>query len=216
MTGSLSMLLRKYSANTLAFSKAPCFFTAGCYVVLGRLIPILGPKSSPLSHKRYLLIFSTCDLLSIIIQAIGGGYASAQDKKVNGDTKPGTNIMIGGILFQMASITVFGALFSYILFRTRNVRLSKGLRLTIAATAFAVVLIYIRSVYRTMELLQGWKGFLITHEQYFVAFDGSMMAAAVIVFNIINPAWLLVPPEPTDTEDGLYEYKIELTKDQLV
>ena len=173
---------------------------------------MLGPKSSPLSPKRYLLIFSTCDLISIVIQAIGGGSASAQDNKVNGDTKPGTNIMIGGILFQMASITVFGALFSYILFRARNVRLSKGLRLTIAATAFAVVLIYVRSVYRTLELLQGWKGFLITNERYFITFDGSMMAAAVIVFNIINPAWFLVAPESTNPEYSMHECKSEVSK----
>lgn len=206
------MLMIRASADTPGFSTAPCFFTAGCYVVLGRLIPILGPESSPLSPKRYLLIFSTCDLLSIIVQAIGGGHASAQDNKVNGNTKPGTDIMIGGIVFQMASITVFGALFSYILFRARNVRLSKGLRLTIAATALAVVLIYIRSIYRTMELLQGWKGFLITHERYFIAFDGSMMAAAVIVFNIINPAWFLVAPESTNPEEGLYGSKTESTK----
>jgi hypothetical protein len=58
-----------------------------------------------------------------------------------------------------------------------------------------VLCIYVRSIYRTIELLQGWKGYLITHEEYFVALDGAMMVAAVVVFNVVHPGWLLPDQE---------------------
>lgn len=49
-------------------------------------------------------------------------------------------------------------------------------------------MIYVRSIYRTIELLQGWTGFLITHEVYFVVLDGAMMVLAVGIFNLFHPA----------------------------
>lgn len=61
----------------------------------------------------------------------------------------------------------------------------------LGAMIFSVLCIYVRSIYRTIELLQGWRGYLITHEKYFIALDGAMMVAAVAVFNIIHPGWLL-------------------------
>jgi hypothetical protein len=54
----------------------------------------------------YLWIFCTCDVLSLVIQAIGGGMASSESDQ-NEDTKPVTDIMVAGIIFQLVSITVF-------------------------------------------------------------------------------------------------------------
>jgi len=56
---------------------------------------------------------------------------------------------------------------------------------------FSILLIYIRSIYRTIELLQGWSGYLITHQRYFIALDGSMMVPAVSIFNFVHPAWFM-------------------------
>ncbi|MCJ1252227.1 hypothetical protein MMC24_000031 [Lignoscripta atroalba] len=176
---------------------APCFFTAGCYIILGKLIPILGHHTSPLSPALYLWIFCTCDVVSIIMQGIGGGLASTAFQTGVGDPKTGTNIMVSGIVFQMASITVFVALFVLVLLRAQKVEglsLTRGIKLTVGATTFAIALIYARSVYRTVELLQGWSGYLITHESYFIALDGTMMVLAVVVYNVLNPAWLLTSP----------------------
>jgi hypothetical protein len=55
----------------------------------------------------------------------------------------------------------------------------------------SIVCIYIRSIYRTIELSQGWSGYLITHESYFIALDGAMMIFSVAVFNVLHPGWLL-------------------------
>ena len=71
---------------------APCFFSAGIYYLLGQLIQRLGPQYSPISAWLYLIIFASFDLLSIIIQAVGGASASkAGSKTPPGDTSKGTN-----------------------------------------------------------------------------------------------------------------------------
>jgi hypothetical protein len=78
---------------------APTFFTAGLYVILGALINRLGRHSSILSPKMYAIIFLTCDIIALVIQAVGGGMASTEADEIDGDTKPGTNIMVSLRLF---------------------------------------------------------------------------------------------------------------------
>lgn len=70
------------------------------------------------------------------------------------------------------------------------------------ATTLSVVFIYIRSIYRTIELLQGWKGYLITHQGYFVALDGGMIAPAVIIFNIFHPSSSFTHGTPRKAFEG--------------
>ncbi|KAL8642821.1 MAG: hypothetical protein Q9228_000517 [Teloschistes exilis] len=162
----------------------------------------MGPTSSPLTPKMYLLIFCTCDVLSLVIQAIGGGLASSASSEVNGDTKPGTDTMVAGIVFQLASITVFVYFFFVFLKRVRSQVLPRNMKILVLAACFSVVMIYVRSIYRTVELLQGWDGYLITHQVYFVVLDGALMVAAVGVFNVWNPGWLLMStPKPRESEE---------------
>lgn len=174
---------------------APTFYTAGAYILLGRLIKIFGRNSSALSPNLYLWIFCTCDVLSLVIQALGGGIASGEANKVNGNTAPGTNIMVVGIIFQMASITVFVLFAADFLRRTMRKRLlqswSHPAVPLLGAMVLSAVCIYIRSIYRTIELLQGWNGYLITTQRFFIALDASMMVIAVAIFNVIHPGCYL-------------------------
>lgn len=50
----------------------------------------------------------TCDLISLILQAAGGAVTSIADEKSLSDI--GVNIMIAGLVFQVASIIVFSIL----------------------------------------------------------------------------------------------------------
>jgi len=188
---------------------APTFFTAGAYLILGRLIRIWGPEVSPISPRLYLYIFCTCDVLALVLQSIGGGKASTASNSPNGDPKVGTNIMVGGIVFQMASVTVFVLFLAIVLLRLRQrgkggpfSQHEGGFRRVVAALLLSITTIYIRSIYRTIELVQGWSGFLITHERFFIALDAAMMTIAVIVFNIFDPAVLLGSKEES-TRSGL-------------
>ena len=55
-------------------------------------------------------------------------------------------------------------------------------------TTFSTFCIIVRNFYRAVELSQGWKGYLITHEVYFAVLDGALMFLSVGVFNTFFPA----------------------------
>lgn len=176
-------------------------------MLLGSFIRIFGRKSSILSPAMYLWIFCTCDVLSLVIQAIGGGMASSESDQ-NEDTKPGTDIMVAGIIFQLASITVFVVFASDFIRRVLQQHSLSSMNGTIVplmgAMIFSILCIYIRSIYRTIELLQGWSGYLITHERYFIALDGAMMAPAVAIFNFVHPGWFMPRRKADETEQEMY------------
>lgn len=121
--------------------------------------------------------------------------ASGQAGKVDGNTKPGTDVMVAGIIFQLASITVFVLFAVDFLNRVYKQRLLRTVQGSVMplllAMCFSIILIYVRSIYRAIELLQGWSGYLITHQDYFIALDGAMMVPAVAIFNIIHPGWFM-------------------------
>ncbi|KAI2995018.1 hypothetical protein CBS147346_10168 [Aspergillus niger] len=195
---------------------APTFFTAGIYVLLARFIRIFGPQSSVLSPKLYLWIFCTCDIISLVVQAAGGGMASSgggggdsssstsslstrETSSSSNSQSTGTHIMVGGIIFQLVAITVFVALGADFAWRVfcREVPYRRGnahMPIVIglfSAMVFSVLLIYIRSVYRTIELLHGWTSATMRNEKLLIGLDGAMMVPAVIVFNLFHPGQLL-------------------------
>jgi hypothetical protein len=188
---------------------APTFFTAGIYIILGRLITLFGPHTSPIAPTTYLYIFCTCDVVSLVIQAIGGAMASKAVSSIPpSQSKTGTNIMVAGIVFQLVSITLFSILFGIFVARVRRMRPGQRdeakapedlmqnnsyskVRALVIATVISCLMIYIRSVYRTVELLQGWRGYLISREGYFIGFDAILMFVAVVVFNVVHPGWAL-------------------------
>ncbi|KAL8818583.1 MAG: hypothetical protein Q9223_002808 [Gallowayella weberi] len=207
-----SSMAFKIQISTLIFS--PAFFAAGIYIILGYIIHIFGAHTSPLSAKQYLWVFCTIDFVSLLLQAVGGGMASAAGEEPNGDLKPGTNTMIAGIIFQLVANLVFSGLAASVVVKTyqkgkgllnvddRAVSQSNAtktgaatttgkLRLLVGATSVSTLALVVRGIYRTIELLQGWRGHLITTERYFIGLDGALMAIAVLTFVFVNPGRLL-------------------------
>lgn len=178
---------------------APCFFSAAIYYILGQMINQYGRRYSFISPTTYLSIFISFDLVSIIIQAIGGGMASkAGGQDPPGNTKPGTHVMMAGIIIQLVSMCVFGLLWLMFLWRARAVPMS---RILVLSTTFSAFCIIVRNFYRAIELSQGWKGYLITHEVYFAVLDGALMTFAVGTFNIAFPA-RYINGQPESKEDS--------------
>ena len=180
---------------------APTFYSAALYVLLSILIGLLGRQTSILSPKWYAIIFCACDVLSLVIQAIGGGMASQATQRPDGDTAPGTHTMVAGIVFQLFTMTVFAALVCDFLRRVWALQRSRGsgaallltpkLKMVLGSMFVSFVMIYVRSIYRTVELAQGWKGDLITHEGYFIGLDAALMFVAAAVWLALDPAVLL-------------------------
>jgi len=62
-------------------------------------------------------------------------------------------------------------------------------RLLFAGMVIAFHMIMLRGGYRSIELIQGWRGFLITHEGFFIGLDAVPMAICMISLNICHPGW---------------------------
>lgn len=88
---------------------APVFFSAFDYTMFGAAIDTLGAQYSCLQPLHYLGIFLVADIISLILQAVGGGQAASAASS-SSPTKSATDIMVAGIIFQLCSMVIFLAL----------------------------------------------------------------------------------------------------------
>ncbi|TFK34997.1 RTA1-domain-containing protein [Crucibulum laeve] len=193
----------------------PTPLVAANFIILGKIIERLGPSYSRLSPKLYSIIFCSCDLISLTVQGVGGGVASSASNH-NKDPSTGGNIMLGGIIFQMVTITLYVFLAAEFYFRfltddpfeekvmksldatpglTRG-KMDKGLKMMSAALCFNTVCLFIRAIYRTIELTDGWHGRIISTEVYFNVLDGAMITLAIFTVNFAHPGLLLGKDRP--------------------
>ncbi|TDL28650.1 RTA1 like protein [Rickenella mellea] len=207
---------------------SPTFLLAVYFVLLGRIILLLGPEYSRLPPKYYLIIFCTADVIALVVQAVGGGLASTA-----ADPRPGGRIMLGGIVFQLMALITYNVLGAEFLWRFCTDRpieerltnssppsrasstsngspggngekrkfnqLSKSLQVLICGVVFSNTCIFIRGVYRTIELSDGWNGRIISTQVYFNVLDGAMILLATATLNILHPGYLM-PPEAWATK----------------
>ncbi|KAI0263773.1 RTA1 like protein-domain-containing protein [Gloeopeniophorella convolvens] len=192
---------------------APTPLVAANFILLGRIIQRLGPQYSRLTPKRYTAIFLSCDIIALVVQSIGGGLASGTQPTLGG------NIALGGIVFQLVAIIVYSALAAEFLtryIRDRPMRYARVgaaprgstdrlmKRMLYAMSLMTVfILISRRSVYRTIELSDGWNGKIISTQWLFNVFDGTMIVLAMWTLNIFHPGILLRGPNnlPSDSID---------------
>jgi hypothetical protein len=182
---------------------APAFLAAGIYLCLSRIVLTFGAHNSRISAKAYPRIFIPCDLASLLLQAAGGGLASAASHS-DRDPTTGNNIMIAGLTVQVITLFIFITLATD--FAVRTVRRTKQLgsqdaldqthaRLRaswafkgfIIALSFATLCIFTRSVYRVAELSEGWNGHLIKTQKYFIGLEGAIVGTAVLALNAFHP-----------------------------
>ncbi|KAB2580334.1 Sphingoid long-chain base transporter RSB1 [Lasiodiplodia theobromae] len=181
---------------------APAFLAAGIYFCLSRIVMTFGAENSRIKPLSYPRIFIPCDVISLLLQAAGGGLASAQSH-ANKDPTTGNNIMIAGLAFQVATLFVFIVLATDFSIRTftrvrrlgkealdqrhEQLRNSWAFKGFLVALAFATLCIFTRSVYRVAELSEGWTGHLIETQKYFIGLEGAVVGAAVLSLNAFHP-----------------------------
>ncbi|ETW76316.1 lipid-translocating exporter [Heterobasidion irregulare TC 32-1] len=199
----------------------PTPLLAANFVLLGQIIPILGSQYSRLTAKTYTIVFCTCDVTALVIQAAGGGIAaSATDEQ---GTKLGANIMLAGIAIQLVAIVIYMALATEILVRyslkspvrdpagaspwasTSVDAMDTRLKLMVSGLGMITIFLLIRSIYRLIELSDGWNGRIISTQVYFNVLDGGMVILATYTLNFFHPGFLLRP------EHKGHEYTSETT-----
>ncbi|KAI1141064.1 RTA1-domain-containing protein [Hypoxylon sp. FL0543] len=184
---------------------APAFLAAGIYMCIRQIVSAFGPENSRIPPQYYTRIFIPSDIVSLILQAAGGGLASAAFHTGKSTTN-GDNIMIAGLAFQVFTLLIFILLsidfFINTLRRRRALgtaalaqdpemvalRGSRLFRGFLVALALSTVCIFWRSVFRVAELSHGWGGPLMKRQDLFIGFEGVMITVAVWVLNIFHPS----------------------------
>ncbi|EGV64643.1 phospholipid-translocating ATPase rsb1 [Yamadazyma tenuis] len=224
-----------YLAEFVTLTIAPAFLMAGIYYAFAKVVVLYGSKYSVLRPLWYSYIFVSIDVLSLIVQAIGGGMASMETNKGK-STDPGVRALITGVCIQITGMTGFAALFVDALFRIYfknrkqlpygkyskanitnffrflfNTSRARNFKFIVLepfydpnpqfvplrrrslinylplAMTLSVVFVYIRCVFRVVELCQGWNGYLKTHEIYLLVLDSLMVALCGIVYVVFHP-----------------------------
>ncbi|KAF7895606.1 uncharacterized protein EAF01_009568 [Botrytis porri] len=202
---------------------APAFLTAGIYLCLSRIVIVYGKEISRFRPGTYTIIFCTCDIISLVLQAAGGAIASTADTLDDKDL--GKNIMLAGLAFQVFSLVLFAILCAEFAWRVRcadghwNARYYELVSSTLfksflGGLFLATVTILIRSIYRCIELSGGFNGPLfIGHEVEYMILEPVMITIAVAALTILHPgiamkgAWLEANFKFRSKHEGMEQLK---------
>ncbi|KAG8910932.1 hypothetical protein FRC01_006041 [Tulasnella sp. 417] len=184
---------------------APSFMTAAMFIIMGRIIGLVGEEYSRLRPRTYSILFVTADFAALIVQSVGGAAAAMAD--THEASEKGSHVMVAGIIIQMAAITIYCIIQADFLWHVLSdrpvrirfsrsavatppsdpedasrmvslekqagsgrARLTSNIKNMLIGLILATVFIYIRSIYRTIELLGGWKGKVYVNEKLFSPF----------------------------------------------
>ncbi|KAI9832696.1 MAG: hypothetical protein M1838_005634 [Thelocarpon superellum] len=169
----------------------PAFYSAAIYLTLSKIILYLGREHSRFSPGLYYWIFIPCDILSLTLQAAGGGLSSS----TSGSNQAGVNVAIAGLAFQVFTLTIFSLLALEYAFRylraqrvtPRETPLPRPFKIFVVFLTLAIVCILIRCCYRIDELSDGYNGPLISNQGLFIALEGSMIIVAAFALNVAHP-----------------------------
>ena len=176
----------KMSVVMLTF--APAFYAAGIYYTLKHICLTFGSSFSRLQPRFYTWIFISCDVFSILLQAVGGGIAASNNVAL---LQTGDNVIVAGIAFQVATMFVcicLAADFGWQSLKSRKQRKTmqdleptasereirgglKWFKFRCVALAGAFMAIFIRCIYRIPEMGGGWGSPRMREETTFLVLE---------------------------------------------
>ena len=136
----------------------------------------LSPSSAQFKPALYYQIFIPCDVLCLVIQAVGGALSTQSD----GSSKVGVNLGLAGLSLQVVVIFVFIVLSIQYAFRYRkDVRAGKvsgdgfdaKFKLFVVFISLAIIVIFIRCVFRIYELTDGYSGSAFHDQGAFIGLE---------------------------------------------
>ncbi|KAI0756926.1 RTA1-domain-containing protein [Daedaleopsis nitida] len=190
--------------QTTVLVLAPTPFVAALFVGFGRITARLGSDYSRLRPVFYSRVFLTLDVISIMVQGAGGGMAaSAQDPD---KIRLGSNVILGGLIIQIASMTIFCFLMAEYAWRRAGDRpyhktsytesaekmpMDRHVKMLIAGICITTAFTYVRCIFRVIEFADGFNGTIAHTEMLFNVFDGMMITLAMYTLNFMHPGLLL-------------------------
>ncbi|KAK7424071.1 phospholipid-translocating ATPase rsb1 [Neonectria punicea] len=164
----------------------PVFIAAAIYLTLGRIVVVHGEAISRIKPRSYTTFFLGCDIVSLIVQAVGGGIAASTPLTDPYMIDVGTNILVAGLSIQVACLFAFSACSLEFLWRVRknpdmcnpeftDLVNSKRFDMFLFALFGATTCLFIRTIFRAIELSEGFAGKLANQEVEFMILDGVMV-----------------------------------------
>jgi hypothetical protein len=71
-------------------------------------------------------------------------------------------------------------------------------------------LVFVRSVFRVAEYIQGEKGYLLSTEVYLYAFDSALMLVVMGLFNLVHPCQITMLTKGTVRLDGANDGSLDV------
>lgn len=127
-------------------------------------------------NPRFItFIFVPCDVLSLVLQGVGGALSAAA--YTVDETKVGVDVSKAGLIFQVITLVFFIALSSDFLFalqrshKKREAKLEKPLKTMVSWLSVATMLILARCLFRIYELKDGYFAPAFRDEGTFIALE---------------------------------------------
>ncbi|KAK3702293.1 hypothetical protein LTR37_015004 [Vermiconidia calcicola] len=142
--------------------------------------------------KVYYYTFIPCDIIALILQAVGGAMSSTS----NGASSVGANIALAGLIFQVITLVVFSTACIDYMFLSRHVWQAAALPLRFkvfcAFFTLATLLIVIRCSYRVYELSEGYTSDseALRDQPLFIGLEGVMVILAALCLVAAHPSAL--------------------------
>lgn len=148
-------------------------------------ISTFAPALSRFQPSLLYWVFIPCDLISLILQGVGGAYSAA----TSGVSQVGVDIAVAGLALQVASLVIFCVIYAEFMVRYYRsgmvsrqaasmepglTRMAFGTRLTVfySFQALAIVTVFARCAFRVEELRKGYGGHLVHREDLFIGLEG--------------------------------------------
>ncbi|KAK3659727.1 hypothetical protein LTR56_001090 [Elasticomyces elasticus] len=182
--------LGPYIIQTLMTLIAPAFLAASIYMELGRIVIMINGEKVLFIRRAWLTkIFVGGDVLSFLMQASGGGMMSGDSiSSIN----TGQTLVVAGLFVQVVFFGLFLIAAGLFHFRILQMPTTKSYELAwwkkhMLSLYVVSGLIFVRSTVRVVEYLQGFDGYIMTHEAFIYVFDATLMIIAVVIMNVIHP-----------------------------
>lgn len=156
---------------------------------LGRIVLMIDGDRALFIRRTWLTkIFVTGDVLSFLMQSSGGGLlASGSASSIS----TGKSVIVGGLFLQVIFFGLFVVAAAIFHVRMTQMPTPKSYALPwkkhMMSLYMVSILIFMRSILRVVEYLQGYSGYIITHEAFLYVFDALLMFSAMVTMLWIHP-----------------------------
>ncbi|UJR37373.1 hypothetical protein I4U23_030081 [Adineta vaga] len=172
---------------------APVGLALADYILVGRLIRLVGRQYSIVNARFVEFGFIISDILSIGVQSAGAGLITSGKLE---NLTLGSNVLIGGLGINLVSFCFFALVTLHLHWsiyhrKTDFTGQERWIKM-FYALYLSMALLIVRSIYRIIEFSMGFRGYLAIHETYFYVFECLVIIFAFALFLPLHPGMWMV------------------------